>query len=923
MSSASKNKSILLAGYFPKFLIYLFSIFILNGNLFSQSGKSLIKVLRPDYDIISYPANYPAIPEFRVKEPKIALVLSGGGARGLADIGVLSVLEKHHIPIDAIYGTSIGAVIGGLYAIGYTTTELTTLLKSVDVNSFFSIIKDVKREYLYQDQKLSFSKSFFTLRFKDFKAVMPSSISSGQDITNLINKLVLQGLHHTENYGELPIKFYPVATDLISGKSIVISQGNLSEAIRASFTWPLLNPPVDNNSMRLVDGGILANIPVQFPQLDGYDFIIAVNTTSGMRKKEEINTPWEILDQILSVMQAEFDSKELESADVTISPQLQRFSSTSFDDADSLIYQGEIAATEKLSTITRHIDSLKNISTNDKSYYVTGIDFEGSRIPYKIEQDIFNLQQNRTIPESSILSILKLLKKEGFYKDVSCEIQNSNSGIHLLYKLEPYPYINSVSFSGDSMISRQWLDSVFSSVTNKPFNHKMWSNINDSISKKYRRLNLSLAKIYKVSFDTATNNLSVQISEGKINKINIIGNENTRDYVILREFPMQPGDLFNINLASRGLSNIASTDLFETITLDIQYSKEMPDIVIRVTEKPTELVRIGIRVDNEKYSQLYVDFREENLFDGGAEYGVNFQGGFRNMVTAIDLKTNKLFKTPFSIKAKLNYQFEDQYAYQNIPTNVFSRWQINEEGEFREIKYGASVTFGGLYKKLGFLYGEYKYENQKTFALSGGGFPVGSQNVSSLKAGLIFDSQDEYPFPKKGMYLNIYHEFATEALESGIQFTKTFINYDVYISTKYNSTIHPRIVFGFGDNSLPYTEQFKLGGQQSFFGLRDNEYRGRQIFTGSLEYRWVSPYKLFFDTYLSLRYDLGSVWEKTATIKFETLKHALGFSILLNTPVGPAQLSVANCFLFNRNLPNNPISFGPVFAYFSLGYTLD
>lgn len=896
--------------------------FLLLPVILLSQTDDLIKTIRLEYDTVYHHGLFPDIPELRVKQPKVALVLSGGGARGLAHIGVLNVLEKHNIPIHAIYGTSIGAVIGGLYAIGYTPKELTDILKSLDLNSFFSITKDVKREYLYQDQKSSFSKSFFTIRFKDFKPVIPSALTSGHEISNLINSLVLQGIRHPKKSDELPIKFYPVATDLSSGNSVTITEGNLSEAIRASFTWPLLNPPVLRDSMKLIDGGILANIPARFPKIDGYDLIISVNTTGGLRKRDQINNPWEILDQILSIMQAEVDARELDISDIVINPDLKKYSSTNFSEADSIIFKGEEAATAKIINIAQVIDSLTTVPSS-KNIFVTEIEFRGAHIPFNIEQNIINHQNKRTISESVITNALKTIKKQGYYKDAYCEIRKTADGNKLTYHLIPYPYINSYSFYGDSMIERKWLDSTIGVISEKPFCHYRWSNITDSIAKNYRRLNLSLAGVYDVDYDSTTGHLSVYLDEGRINQIKITGNENTKDYVALREFPMQPGDLFRVNLATRGLYNISSTDLFEAVVLDVQQDNKLTDIIIKVTEKPSMLMRFGFRVDNEKHSQLNIDFRDENLWDGGAEYGLNFQGGFRNWLTSIDLKTNKLFKTPFFIKAKLKYQFEDQFTYKTVPTDKFSRWKRKEEGEFREIKYGPSVTFGGLYRKLGFLYGEYKYERHKIFGFSGSGYPVGEHNISSLKAGLIFDSQDEYPFPKKGMLLNAYHEFATAALVSGVSFTKTFISYEAFFTARNTNTFHPKMLFGFGDKTLPYTEQFKLGGQESFFGLRDNEFRGRQIFAGSLEYRWLMPFRVFFDTYISARYDLGSIWENAEAIKFESLRHALGVSMLFNTPIGPAKFSLGNSFIFNRNLPNNPISFGPLFLYFSLGYTMD
>ena len=919
MTSANKIIKTKLSSIIITFVLLL-NLFI-NDLSNAQNQEQII--IRPKYDTIIHTENFPKIPELRVKEPKIALVLSGGGARGLAHIGVLEVFNEHKIPIHAIYGTSIGAIIGGLYSIGYSTEELKALLKSVDVNSFFSITKDVKREYLYQDQKLSFSKSFFTLRFQNLKPVIPSGLSSGHEITNLINGLVLQGIHHTEKFNELPIKFYPVTTDLTHGKSIALDSGNLSEAIRASFTWPLLNPPIIRDSLKLIDGGILANIPAHFPINAGYDLVISVNTTSGLRKKEEINAPWEVLDQMLSVMQAEFDNRELKSSDIVISPDLHKYSSTSFNEADSIISVGEKYAIKKISEINKKRDSLSNLYNNNKEYFVTSVSFSGSHIPLDIENEVINRQQNRIITEIDILNTTKEIKSTGYYKDVYCVLTKNEKAYTLNYNLEPYPYIKSISVEGDSLLSRYYIDSLFSIFIDKPFNHKLWSRVTDSIIKKYRNIGLSLAKIYKVDFDSIKQNLSIYITEGRINKVNVIGNNNTKDYVILREFPLQKGDLFNINLATRGLNNLVSTDLFENVIIDVNYTMEQPDVNIKVTEKPPEIMRLGIRVDNEKHSQIYLDFRNENLFSGGAEYGINFQGGFRNTSSSIDFKTNKIFNTPFFLKTKFKYQFEDQYSYRSVPTNKLNRWKREESGEFREIKYGPSITFGGMYKKLGFLYGEYKYEHQKIFAHNGDGFPVGKHNISSIKGGLIFDSQDLYPFPKKGMYLNVYHEISTAKLGTGISFTKTFISYEFFVTARNTNTFHPKIIFGYGDNTLPYTEQYKLGGQNSFFGLRDNEFRGRQIFVTSLEYRWLLPFKLFFDTYISLRYDVGSVWEKTEAIKLENLRHGLGLSFALDTPVGPSIFSLGNSFISSRNLPNNPFIFGPVFFYFSLGYTLD
>jgi NTE family protein len=125
---------------------------------------------------------------------------------------------------------------------------------------------------------------------------------------------------------------------------------------------------------------------------------------------------------------------------------------------------------------------------------------------------------------------------------------------------------------------------------------------------------------------------------------------------------------------------------------------------------------------------------------------------------------------------------------------------------------------------------------------------------------------------------------------------------------------------GFADKTTPLGQQFTLGGQESFFGMFEYEQRGRQIFLASLMYRYKIPFKIFFDTYLKLRYDLGNTWEEQEQIRFKDLRHGIGAALSFSTPVGPAEFAVGRSFLFRKDLPENPLSWGDVLFYFSIGY---
>ena len=924
---------------------------MLAGNLlFAQGG--FVKTFTLQSDTVIHRTAFPNIAELKPKEPKIALALSGGGAKGFAHIGVLKQLEKNNIHIDAIYGTSIGSVVGGFYAIGYNPDELIATLKTMDIGALFSLSKGVKREYLYQDQKIYFSKSFITLRFKNFIPILPSFLTSGQELTNQINRFVLQGLYHTENFEDLPIKFYAVCTDLITGHSVVLSNGNLSNAIRGSLTWPLLNPPVSVDNYKLIDGGIRANIPVNFPKQNDYDIVIAVNVTSGMKPMEDTDNAGEIFDRLLSITQLEVDERELDIADIIIKPDLQKYTATSFGAIDTLVALGEVATLEKIDTIKNMRKKLDSSSTNS-TFFVNDILFSvlsdaneyisfdeyGSVLNERIinddsiivERKIINdnkiivEQKEKNVSEYKIIETLKSIKRLGYFKNVYCDVTKNLSGYQLNYKVETYPVVKNIYYSGNTLLSEKFLDSVFYSFSQKPFNHFNWHRVLETVNREYRKRNLSLAKVHHVSFDSLDNTLYLQLREGKINGVYVVGNENTQEFMVLREFPLKQGNLFNIELATRGLSNIFSTDLFETVLLEVDYIKEEPDLFIKVVEKPTELVRLGLRVDNERQTQFYVALESDNFLQSSGDIGMALQTGYRDFLISTDYRMNKIFKTPFFTKLQLNYWFENQNEYIDNPFLKTNRWESKKSSEFKELKYGGSFTVGSLYKKIGYLFAEYKLEYQETKELNDmlAKTPIGNETVSSLKFGLLFDSRDEYPFPKKGSYFNGWYEFASSLLSTGVAFTKTFFNYDLYIPFSKLNILHPKIVFGFADNSLPYTEQFKLGGQNSFFGLRENNYRGRQIFTGSLEYRHQFPLSFLFDIYLSLRYDIGSVWEETTKIKLSTLMHAIGSSVFFDTPIGPSGLSLGQSFKLTRDLPDNPLSFGPFYIYFSLGFTLD
>ncbi|MCK5457069.1 MAG: patatin-like phospholipase family protein, partial [Melioribacteraceae bacterium] len=234
--------------------------------------------------------------------PKVALALSGGGARGIATLGVLQALEENNIQIEYVVGTSMGSIIGGLYSVGYTINEIDSIIQSTDWNDFYKF-SETNRNELFLDQKVTEDIALFSVRLDGLTPILPTAFNTGQQFLNYLNFLTINApLHVTDDgFNSLKFKFRAVSTDLATGKLVMIESGSLSKALRASSSVSFLLEPVHLDSMLLVDGGVVANIPTKPAKDVGSDYVIAINTTSPLRKREELNDPLKIADQMVSI----------------------------------------------------------------------------------------------------------------------------------------------------------------------------------------------------------------------------------------------------------------------------------------------------------------------------------------------------------------------------------------------------------------------------------------------------------------------------------------------------------------------------------------------------------------------------------------------------------------------------------------------
>ena len=278
--------------------------------------------------------------------PRVGLVLSGGGARGAAHVGVLKVLEDLRVPVDAVAGTSMGAVVGGLYASGLSARQIEKLMNSINWQDAFR--DRPPREDLTLRRKQE-DESFlvkFPLGLRDGHVVLPRGLIQGQRLTETLRRLTLP-VARFSNFDDLPTPFRAVATDLESGDTVVMGAGDLTTAMRASLSAPGVFAPVEREGRLLVDGGIADNVPVDIARAMGVDLVIVVDVGFPLLPRKELNSIPVISNQMLAILirrNAQAQLATLGPQDVLIQPQLGNTSSFDFGVVGRVIAAGENAA---------------------------------------------------------------------------------------------------------------------------------------------------------------------------------------------------------------------------------------------------------------------------------------------------------------------------------------------------------------------------------------------------------------------------------------------------------------------------------------------------------------------------------------------------------------------------------------------------
>jgi len=373
------------------------------------------------------------------RRPRIGLVLSGGGARGAAHIGVLEMLDRLHVPIDAIAGTSMGAVVGGLYASGLSGSQIAQALSSVDWEVAFRDHPPLSALDYRRKQEEEHYLVNLPLGLQGRKLVIPRGLIQSQKLTETLRQLT-QPVARITNFDRLPTRFRAVATNLATGTATVLGSGDLATAMRASMSVPGVFAPVTYRGQILADGGLVDNLPIDVARAMGVDVLIVVDAGYTLQPRKSLISLPGITKQVLSILVRRSVGKELGSLgpkDVLITPQLRNYSSYDFADELKVVSAGKRAVEAVESRLQR-------LALPDAQYaqYLAARAARRSALP-KIQfvrvdpdstayqrqiHDMFDRFSGKTADPQALQQQIRLLYGRGYLETLDYRLQQNSSG---------------------------------------------------------------------------------------------------------------------------------------------------------------------------------------------------------------------------------------------------------------------------------------------------------------------------------------------------------------------------------------------------------------------------------------------------------------------------------------------------------------
>ena len=407
--------------------------------------------------------------------PGVGLTLSGGGAKGLAHVGVLHIIDSLGIKIDYVTGTSMGSIVGGMYASGYTASELEEIALTLDWPSLFSGRSNLR--YTHPGKRQDFGRYIVELPIENWSIKFPSGAIEGQQMWNVLSEIFFN-VRNINDFNDLPIPFACVATDVVTGDAVILNSGDIVAAIRASISIPSVFTTIEIDNRQLVDGGVVMNFPVVVVKDMGADFIIGVNVSRGAIVNDNLKTPLEIIYQMGTYLDARNFKKNRELTDIYLEPDLEEYSVASFADVKEIIERGKQIARKNIDQLLE----LKEISTDripaaqftsipgDQEIVIDSIRFEGlDNVRSWFIRNSLAFTKGDTVNTLQLNSSINRLFATGYFNRITYNLlpAEDESKSVLIYNFDENPFgslalaIHYSSFTGVGLIGNLTTKKLF------------------------------------------------------------------------------------------------------------------------------------------------------------------------------------------------------------------------------------------------------------------------------------------------------------------------------------------------------------------------------------------------------------------------------------------------------------------------------
>ncbi|MCF7809523.1 patatin-like phospholipase family protein [bacterium] len=784
------------------------------------------------------------------KHPSFELVLSGGGERGLAHIGVLDVLEEHGVQPDRITGVSIGALIGAAYATGFSAEEIAVNLKTINWNEIF--FEKPERKSLLLARKQESPAQLYTIRLgASLSPVLPGAISPGNQLYISLLEFNLDAPYRTGgDWSNLKIPLQILATDINTGKGVIFNSGDPTPGVRGSLSIPLLLDPLVYNDLLLIDGGITSNIPVEIARQSDDDVILAVNVSAPLPPPNPQLQPWHVVDRVTTILEQDSDKNSLNAADIVVTPKLD--SLEFFKDKTAEIIKTGRAAMEK--ALPELISNLQNPPQVDDSIFVN---FNNIILPIDNQFDLKAPVKWTSRKGAYICEIRDLLRecyKNGTVKSARALIDSATLTIN--FDIKRTAILRKTVFSGDFQVTGYKLDSLFQNQYDKYLNYDLTRKALEDILRMHRIKDFSLATITSVNFDDQSGELHVNIEAGRLKEVRFVGIKRVPVSWLRREIPIRDGLLVTKSRILKGAANLHATGLFRSVHPVLIQAEGETDwtLEIHVTEYPALPLRFGV-----SYQGEFNDYQGERLLRG--VFGVTIPSllnyaerleiralvGQRDEEYRISDIADKIFGLPLSYIISTSYEKQHRIKYK--PNHDF-------DGTYHESRWGLNLQAGGQVPPWGLLTFTARMEKHDN------SYPLETEayNLNAIGLRLAIDTQNRNPFPEEGIRIETRAENSGAYWGSDRNFTVFEGHFAGYSTPVRRHTIGLRLGGATADRTTPFDERFRLGGMQSFPGLHLDENVSFTQLIGGLEYRFDMLSRVLADSYIGLRYDIAGCW---------------------------------------------------------------